>query len=103
MRNLKAGNNHPNPSTTKRCLLRLSDPLGDRHQMAYRRLRQIDPFIDLDFWYHQDMTGCERVNRQEDAANFVGVDERGGDITGEDSGEDAHGAMVGAYDQQCAQ
>ncbi len=99
MGHLVTGDDHADALATEGRLLGFPHALGHRHEMRHRVSRQVNPMVDLHPRNDQYMTGRERVDRQEDSAHVVGVHEGGGNLAREDPAEDAHRAMVGAYDR----
>jgi cardiolipin synthase (CMP-forming) len=90
---------HAYTLATEGRLLRFPHTLGYRHEMRHGFGRQVNPMVDFSPRNDQHMTSRERVNGQEDSADVVGIHEGGGNLAREDPAEDAHRAMVGAYDR----
>jgi cardiolipin synthase (CMP-forming) len=96
---LVTGDDHAHALAFEGGLLGLAHTLGHQHEMRHYVRWKINPMVNLRPRNHQHVTGRKGIDRQKDSADVVCVHEGGGNLAREDPAEDAHRAMVGAYDQ----
>src|SRR4051794_30127998 len=96
VRNLIAGDDEADALAVERLSLCPTDAVGDREEVADEVGWRVDPVIDLGDPPHEYVPAGRRVDGHEGDTAAVAVDERGGDLAGDDPGEDGGGGRHGA-------
>ena len=93
---LEPGDHEPDTRRVEECFLRLTDAVGDGHEVGSGGSIEIGPLVDLDTGYDEDVAVSKGTHVEEGDTDVVGPDEASRDLAGDDAGEDGrHAGIVG--------
>ena len=93
---LEPGDHEPDTGGVEECFLRLTDAVGDGHEVGSGGSIEIGPLVDLDTGYDEDVAVSKGTHVEEGDTDVVGPDEASRDLAGDDAGEDGrHAGIVG--------